>query len=30
MDLAVALSACPALLCNGGSAKPLAYEILPG
>jgi uncharacterized protein YcgI (DUF1989 family) len=27
MDLAVALSACPASLCNGGSAKPLGYEI---
>jgi uncharacterized protein YcgI (DUF1989 family) len=30
MDLAVALSACPASTCNGGAApKPLAYEILP-
>jgi uncharacterized protein YcgI (DUF1989 family) len=28
MDLAVALSACPASLCNGGSAKPLGYEIV--
>jgi uncharacterized protein YcgI (DUF1989 family) len=28
MDLAVALSACPASLCNGGSAKPLGYEII--
>jgi uncharacterized protein YcgI (DUF1989 family) len=28
MDLVVALSACPAGLCNGGSAKPLGYEII--
>jgi uncharacterized protein YcgI (DUF1989 family) len=28
MDLAIALSACPANLCNGGTAKPLGYEIL--
>jgi uncharacterized protein len=28
MDLVVALSACPASLCNGGSAKPLGYEIV--
>ncbi len=28
MDLAAALSACPAALCNGGTAKPLAYEVL--
>jgi uncharacterized protein YcgI (DUF1989 family) len=29
MDLAVAVSACPAALCNGGRAQPLAYEIVP-
>ena len=30
MDLAVALSACPAATCNGGRAPgPLAFEILP-
>ena len=28
MDLVVALSACPASLCNGGNAKPLGYEII--
>ena len=28
IDLAIALSACPSLLCNGGSTRPLAYEIL--
>lgn len=28
MDLAIGLSACPAALCNGGRAQPLAYEIL--
>jgi uncharacterized protein YcgI (DUF1989 family) len=29
MDLAIALSACPASTCNGGaSPKPLAFEIL--
>ena len=28
MDLVVALAACPASLCNGGSAKPLGYEIV--
>ena len=28
MDLAVGLSACPALLCNGGRTGPLAFEIL--
>lgn len=29
MDLAIALSACPASTCNGGApAKPLAFEIL--
>lgn len=29
MDLAVALSSCPASTCNGGApARPLAYEIL--
>ncbi|HXG97509.1 MAG: urea carboxylase-associated family protein [Deltaproteobacteria bacterium] len=27
MDLAVGLSACPSLGCNGGSTKPLAFEI---
>ena len=30
MDLAVALTACPASTCNGGApARPLAFEILP-
>lgn len=30
MDLAVALSACPASTCNGGGATgPIAFEILP-
>src|SRR5262249_8686939 len=28
MDLAIGLSACPSLGCNGGATKPLAYEIL--
>jgi uncharacterized protein len=28
MDLAIGLTACPSAACNGGSAKPLAYEIL--
>jgi uncharacterized protein YcgI (DUF1989 family) len=29
MDLAIALSSCPASTCNGGApARPLAYEIL--
>ncbi len=28
MDLAVALSACPAIACNGGSRKPIGYEIV--
>ena len=29
MDLAIALSACPASICNGGAApRPLAYELL--
>ena len=29
MDLAIALSACPASTCNGGAApRPLAYEVL--
>jgi len=28
MDLAIALSACPASLCNGGRTKPLGHEIL--
>jgi uncharacterized protein len=31
MDLAVALSSCPASTCNGGATpKPLAYEIIRG
>jgi uncharacterized protein YcgI (DUF1989 family) len=31
MDLAVAVSACPASSCNGGAPpRPLAFEILPG
>jgi len=31
MDLAVALSACPASTCNGGAPpRPLAFEVLPG
>jgi uncharacterized protein YcgI (DUF1989 family) len=30
MDLAIALSACPSTGYNGGTAKPLAYEILEG
>lgn len=31
MDLAVALSACPASTCNGGAApRPLAFEVLTG
>jgi len=29
LDLAVALSACPAGVCNGGTPKPVAYEIFP-
>lgn len=30
MDLAIALSSCPASGCNGGaSARPLAFEVLP-
>ena len=28
IDLVVALTACPSNLCNGGSAKPLGYEII--
>lgn len=29
MDLAIALSSCPASTCNGGAPpKPLAFEIL--
>jgi hypothetical protein len=28
MDLAIGLSACSASVCNGGTAKPLAYEVL--
>jgi uncharacterized protein YcgI (DUF1989 family) len=28
MDLTVAISACPAALCNGGSQKPIGYEIV--
>ena len=27
MDLMVAISACPAEVCNGGSQKPIGYEI---
>ncbi len=31
MDLAIALSSCPASTCNGGApARPLAFEILRG
>lgn len=30
MDLAIGLSACPSLGCNGGTPLPLAYEILDG
>lgn len=31
MDLAIALSSCPASACNGGApTKPLAFEILKG
>lgn len=30
MDLAIALSACPAGVCNGGTPKPIAYELLDG
>jgi uncharacterized protein YcgI (DUF1989 family) len=30
MPLAVAVSACPAGTCNGGTQKPLAYELLDG
>ncbi|WP_394835023.1 urea carboxylase-associated family protein [Pendulispora rubella] len=28
MDLAIALTACPAPSCNGGPPRPVAYEIL--
>ena len=28
MDLTVAISACPADICNGGSQKPIGYEII--
>jgi uncharacterized protein len=29
MDLAIALSSCPASTCNGGApAKPIAFEII--
>jgi uncharacterized protein YcgI (DUF1989 family) len=28
LDLDVAVSACPGVLCNGGYAKPIAYEVL--
>jgi uncharacterized protein YcgI (DUF1989 family) len=28
MDLAIALSSCPAKGCNGGPPRPLAYEVL--
>ena len=27
MDLAAALSACPSGVCNGGSRKPIGFEI---
>jgi uncharacterized protein YcgI (DUF1989 family) len=27
MDLVVAVSACPAMVCNGGLQKPIGYEI---
>ena len=27
MDLMVAVSACPAAVCNGGTQKPIGYEI---
>ena len=27
MDLTVAISACPAVLCNGGTQKPIGYEV---
>jgi hypothetical protein len=30
MDLAIALSACSSVGCNGGVVKPLAYEIIDG
>jgi len=30
LPLAVALSACPAGVCNGGTTKPLAYELRDG
>jgi uncharacterized protein YcgI (DUF1989 family) len=30
MDLAIAMSACPATSCNGGTApQPLAFEVIP-
>jgi hypothetical protein len=28
MDLAIAITACPAPTCNGGTSKPVQYEIL--
>jgi uncharacterized protein YcgI (DUF1989 family) len=30
MDLAVAVTSCPSLSCNGGSTGPLSYEVLAG
>ena len=30
MDLAVAVTACPASTCNGGAPGPIAYEVLEG
>jgi hypothetical protein len=27
MDLAIAITACPSLTCNGGTTKPIQYEI---
>jgi hypothetical protein len=28
MDLAIAITACPSLTCNGGTIKPVQYELL--
>jgi uncharacterized protein YcgI (DUF1989 family) len=28
MDLAIAITSCPSLGCNGGKLGPLAYELL--
>jgi hypothetical protein len=28
MDLAVALTSCPAPVCNAGASGPLLYEVL--